>query len=339
MSGCATMRFFYQASLGQLELVNKARPIPEVLKDERVPSRTRQLLGQVSEIKKYGEAQGLKATTNYREYVALNRAAAVWVVSASEPLAFRAKEWSFPVVGSFPYLGWFKQADAIACAEDVKKEGLDVDVRGAGAYSTLGWFRDAILSTMISGAPSGNVETDPALGFLANVVLHESVHATLYIKNQSYFNESFANFVANRMTPQFLRGQLGEQAPEALAYEKAEAESDLRVQKFHETYLKLDALYRSPAPEKSQDNLQAKLAEKAQIIAHLKTELGIKREINNATLIQFRTYNVGMKGFEVLFLKCGQDWKRFFARLAKLRAQDFGKDQSEDFEPLLSGSC
>ncbi len=327
MSGCSTMHFFYQAGLGQLELVNKARPIPEVLKDERVPLRTRKLLGEVTEIKKFGEAHGLKATPNYREYVALDRQAAVWVLSASDALAFKAKEWRFPIVGSFPYLGWFNQTDAINYAKSVKTDGLDVDVRGAGAYSTLGWFRDAVLSTMI---PLG----DQALGALVNVVLHESVHATLYIKNQSYFNESLANFVANQMTAVYLRERLGAQAPELIAFKKGEAESERRVLKFHETYLKLDALYRTPAAQKSDEQ---KREEKMQILAAFKTDLGIKREINNATLIQFRTYNVGMKGFEALYSKCAQDWKCFFASLSKLRSEDFGRDQSEDFERLLLG--
>src|SRR5205814_2292022 len=98
---------------------------------------------------------------------------AVWVVSACEPLRFHSKEWGFLFVGSFPYLGWFDLENARRFRDELRAEGWDADLRGAAAYSTLGYFRDAVLSSMI---PEG----DEALGELVNVVLHESVHATLY---------------------------------------------------------------------------------------------------------------------------------------------------------------
>jgi predicted aminopeptidase len=40
-------------------------------------------------------------------------------------------------------------------------------------------------------------EGDTALGELVNVILHESVHATIYLPDQSAFDESLASFVAD----------------------------------------------------------------------------------------------------------------------------------------------
>ncbi len=216
LTGCAGLGYLLQAGKGQLEISNRAKPIDEVLKDERTPPRLKALLARIPEIKSFGERHGLKATSNYTEYVDLKRPAAVWVVSASEPLKFEPRRWSFPIVGSFTYLGWFDRKSAEEFGEELRKEGLDVYVRGASAFSTLGWFRDPVLSTMIGSG-------DTALGELANVVLHESVHATFYLKHQSYFNESLASFVADRMTPQYLASAPLVTRAEVDSYVEAEA--------------------------------------------------------------------------------------------------------------------
>lgn len=324
------MQYLFQASEGQMELFNKARPIPEVLKDERTPPRIRALLAEVEPIKRFGESQGLRPTPNYRDYVKLDRPAVVWVVTASEPLRFKAKEWSFPIVGSFPYLGWFDLPDARAYASKLAHQGYDVDVRGAGAYSTLGWFSDPVLSTMI---PPG----EEALGELVNVILHESTHATVYINGQSYFDESLANFVADRMTPQYLKARHGEDKAALSAYLGAERDYGEAEQALHGAYEKLEKLYASPLSD------QEKLEEKRRYLSELRRKLGFRRDINNATLIQYRTYNAGAKGFEALYQACGGDWRRFLRSVSRLKPGSFSMPQQESLgpvlRPLIEGGC
>jgi predicted aminopeptidase len=231
-------------------------------------------------------------------------------VSACEELSFTSKVWRFPIAGSFPFLGWFDLDAAKEFAASLKAEGWDVDVRGASAYSTLGWFRDAILSTMIR-------EGEEAMGELVNVVLHESVHATLYVDGQSHFNESLAEFVAGRLTPKYLE-QRG-YAEEARAYARAVEAGASRERKFHEAYDRLSALYGSSRSR------EEKLAEKERVFASLKDELKIKRELSNASLVQFRTYHVGGAEFAALLDRCGGDWNRFWSALRKLDgASSFG---------------
>src|SRR5206468_11910645 len=131
-------------------------------------------------------------------------------VSACEKLRFQSKVWNFPFVGSFPYLGWFDLEDGRSFARELKAEDngkWDVDLRGAAAYSTLGWFRDPVVSSMI---PEGK----EALGELVDVVLHESTHATYYISGQAFFNESIASFVADKLTPFYLDAKLGKGSEE-----------------------------------------------------------------------------------------------------------------------------
>lgn len=330
LTGCSTLGYLFQASKGQLSLMQHARPIVEVVQDERTPPRIRELLSYVPLIKAYGEKNGMKSTRNYTEYVKLNRKAAVWVVSACEELRFESKEWKFPVVGSFPYLGWFDLEDARQFASELKSQGWDVDLRGAAAYSTLGWFRDAILSSMI---PEGQ----EALGELINVVLHESVHATLYIQGQAYFDESVASFVADHMTPQYLAELKGNPSPEFEAYVRDLKESEEIQQQFHEAYLHLEALY------SSKDNDEQKKAKKKLILSQLQGKLKSKREINNATLIQYKEYHSDKKSFEALFDACEKDWKNFFKALSQLNRDSFARPQQEDLvpvlKPLIEGHC
>jgi predicted aminopeptidase len=309
-------------------MINHARPIAEVLKDERTPPRVRDVLSRIPDIKRFGEGYGIKPTGNYTDYVKLDRAAASWVVSASEELRFRSRQWSFPIVGSFPYLGWFDRKDADEYAEELRREGWDVDVRGASAYSTLGWFRDAVLSTMI---PSG----DEALGEVVNVIIHESVHATLYIKGQAYFNESLASWVADQLTPVYLRSKGAEQAGALQAWLESERLAEERQSALFKAYRELAALYGSgkPDPEKREG--------KARILASLMEKLKFRRPVNNATLIQFRTYGIGRPQYEALFKSCGGDWKRFWAALFKLKESSFSTLQQENLgavlDPLAQG--
>lgn len=318
VSGCSSLGIGYliQAGRGQLELSNRARPVEEVIRDSRTSQRIRTLLGSIPEIKKWGEYHGLKATQNYTQYVALNRNAAVYVVSASKPLKFEPYTWSFPIVGSFTYVGWFSEAAAGKYANQVKQTGLDVDVRGASAYSTLGWFRDPILSTMIR-------EGDYAFGDLAETILHESVHATVYIKGQSYFNESLAEFVAQKMVRQYLRESKGEQSSELLAYLKGQEYSEKYTKTMHEAYSKLDALYHSLISDAE------KLEQKRALLEQVRADLQITRPINNATLIQFKTYGTAEAEFTALLEACGGEISQFLNRVGRLRDSDFDQPQSE----------
>ena len=311
-----------QASRGQLALLNGAKPISEVIQDERTPPRIRDLLKQMSVIKHFGEENGLKPTKNYTDYVNLNRSAAVWVVSACEPLKFVPRQWSFPVVGSFTYLGWFDLEAAKNHARDLKKENLDVDVRGATAYSTLGWFKDSVLSSMI---PEG----DAALGELADVVLHESVHATYYIKNQSYFNESIASFVADELTPEYLKQVKGADSSEAKSFILAEESSEKRERVFHAAYIDLENLYNSNKADSE------KLSEKQKILDSLKQKLGTQRDFNNATLIQFKTYGTAKPEFEAVFRSCGSNWSQFWKKMKSIDEASFEHSQQEKLAPML----
>ena len=330
LCGCSSLQYAFQAGRGQMEIFNRARPIPEVLLDPKTSPRTKELLGSIENVKRFGEAHGISPTPNFTSYVDLKRSAAVWVVSACEPLKFQSKHWSFPIIGSFPYLGWFNPSDAERYASDLEKEGWEVDVRPADAYSTLGWFKDPILSTMISEGPNEFAQ-------LVNVVLHESVHASHFVKDQSYFNESLAEFVAGRLTIEYLDQIFGPHSDQKKSYVQSVEEQKKRMSLFCRAYWDLNSVYLSSKPV--EEKLQAKQA----IMTHLNQAARVKRKINNATLVQYKTYHTGKKGFEELFKCSHSDWALFMTHLRSITPEVFSRPNQSNlsivFTPLIHEVC
>jgi predicted aminopeptidase len=327
LSGCSSIHFLYQAGKGQLRLLNRARPLQDVIDDPRTDPKMADLLKQVAVIKKFGETYGLKPTPNYQDYVKLDQDAVVYVVTVSEALQFKPKIFSFPIVGSFNYLGWFGREDAEKFAAQFEKAGDDVDLRGASAYSTLGWFKDPLLSTMIpsrDGIPSPD-----ALPELVNVVIHESVHATLYLNDQSYFNESLAVFVADILTEKYFKEK---GLIESQAWKNYVDRRDYFVkmqERMSRAYQDLKKVYDSKLSD------EEKRSQKKTYIDQLQSELKFRRPITNATLIQFQTYDPSDHGFGSLFKKYHENIPEFFTALQKLKKSDFKKEHETDLKPLL----
>lgn len=328
--GCTWTHYLVQAAGGQIEILEKRRPLDEVVADPNVPARVRRLLAEVPRIKAFGETQGLKATSNYRTYADLQRPAVVWVVSACEELSFKPKKWSFPIVGSVPYLGWFAKDDAERFAWDLRQEGWEVDVRTASAYSTLGWFDDPVLSTMIHDGPED-------LGELADVVLHESMHATHYVDGQTAFDESIANFVGDRLAIRWLAKVVGPDAAATRAFAHSEEHRLRRITLMRSAYRALVKLYDSDLPANT------KRAEKSMILGRLRTEVGARRAINNATLFELESYRGGEEELDRLLVACSGDFPRLIRSLQRITKDSFSEPQQRDLSsvirPLLAQNC
>jgi len=324
LSGCTSLRFVAQAAGGQWELAAAARPIPEVIEDPKTPELTRRLLSEVESVRRFAWQNGLNVSGNYEKYVELDREYPIWFVNASHPLAFRARTFSFPIVGSFPGLAWFDKKDAEEFRDSLAAQGLDVNMRGVGAFSTGGWFDDPIVWSMLSDMPG-------ALASLVNTVLHESLHATVLIKDQQYYNESLASFVGDTMAAHYLQQRSGERMPAELrAYLQSRRLGQQRAKKLNEVHQELDAVYRSKIPDAE------KYAKKQQIIDALVRDMRFINRPNNATLIGFKLYHVGKDDFSELFAACGYSWRRFLNAAASLETKDFGEEQRAEFGPVVA---
>ena len=323
-AGCgAPAKFVLHAAEGQLDLYRSSRPIADVVKDHRTPEDVRQLLSEVPRVKHFALEHGLAISDNYDNYVALHRRYVVWFVNASDPLVFYPKAFWFPIVGSFPGLGWFDEGLAKKHAAALSREGWDVSVRGVRAFSTGGWFSDPILSSMFT-------DSDNAVGYLVNVILHESLHATVLIKDQQFYNESLASFVGDQMTLEYLSQRFGPNSDVMTTYLEEVAKGEAAEQLLSDRYQELEVLYASELP------VREKLLKKQKIMRELYVRLGFDDLPTNATLIGTRLYDVGQLEFAQLLKACGRDWNRFIFVTASVHGQHFEAPQQEQFAGLVS---
>lgn len=318
--GCLMPRYLSQAAHGQLYLLGHNRPITEVVRDPDVDLRTRMLLAEIPAIKAYGAAHGLDTRRNYNTYVDLPTSAAVWFVGAADPVRFKPIKWCFPIVGCFAGLGWFDEDDALAHRRQLEAAGYDVIARPASAYSTGGWFPDPVLSTMLS-------DDDDAMPELANVILHESVHATVLVPDQPFFNESFAEYVADAMTDQWVVETFGAGSPEQVTWTLSQAVRRARTSRLVAAHEALETVYDGDQPR------AAKLAEKKRIIDELVDDLRLVRRPNNASLIELQVYTAGAAAHIRAHRACG-DLRRLVDTARTLRRKDFTKELQEDLDPI-----
>lgn len=323
LTGCLYTQYVAQAADGELDLLSRARPIEQVVRDPNTPLRTAMLLAEIPAIREYGKSYGLTITRNYKSYSDLGdrRPATVWFVGAADPLHFRPIPWCFPIAGCFPGLGWFDEDDAVAFKLELDAKGYDAVVRPAGAFSTGGWFPDPVVSTMLGGG-------DSALPELANVILHESVHATAFVQDEQFFNESFANYIADALTENWVELRFGPGSPEEVSWRLGQALNLPRVARQLETYKALKAVYEDKTLSTAE-----KLKRKGAIIDELMADLHLRKRPNNATINEVRLYNGGAAALRKAHRACG-DLRSLVLAGKHLRRSDFTKNTQEDLAPI-----
>lgn len=327
-SGCLMPRYLAQAGYGQLDLLTRARPVDEVLRDPDVPLAIRELLAEIPVIKAFGRQSGLRITRNYKTYVQLEHDYAVYFVGAAPKLSLESRKWCFPIAGCFTGLGWFDEEDAVEFKQQLEADGWDAMARPAGAYSTGGWFPDPLVSSML---PDGDPDTlDEETGFadLANVVLHESVHATILVGDEPYFNEGIAEYLGDQLTDELLVLKFGADSKEVTDYRADQAWRATYIARQLEAVEALKAVYASASPD------DAKLEQKAKIIDALMKDLGLRRRPNNANLVEVRVYHSSYEGFAAVHQRCGSLGK-LIAAGKQVSRSDFSEDLQEEFAPVL----
>jgi predicted aminopeptidase len=169
----------------------------------------------------------------------------------------------------------------------------------------------------------------PVLGNLADVVLHESVHATVHVNGQGPFNESIALYIARGLTPLYLRETYGAGSAPLADYLAASREREAEDAVLLRAYQELARLYAGPA------DTATKLARKQEIFAQLGHDLEIDEPLNNGVLIDFRTYRTGEAELAAMFERCGRRWDRFIAALAAVEEDLFTEEQQESLAPVI----
>jgi predicted aminopeptidase len=299
----------------QAEMLGARVPIEKVRRQGSLSPKQLAALDVVEDVKAFGRELGLRATKNY-DSVALGFNRRIYNVSACAPLAFASKTWWFPIVGRVPYLGYFTDKDARASADKLTGEGYDVYVGQTGAYSTLGWFRDPILPSMLEWS-----EYD-----LAETILHELTHATVWIPGGVPFNESLASFVGEEGAFRYLEARHGKDSAQYRQARERFEDDERWHALLRGVYVDLEAVYADPATDAA-----TKAARKAAVIASMPervaaapfhTPAPYARAAtgvwNNARLAMFRTYHSNRPAFATLLARENGDLLRFVERVRQV---------------------
>ncbi len=296
--------YLYQLAKGQAALLWKAEPIDKVLKTGTLSPDQRAKLELVQAIRAFAQREiGLNTSKNYTTYVDIGRGPVSWNLVVCPQDRLEPLEWSYPVVGAVPYRGYFDRAKAEKARDQYVADGYDTYLRPVGAYSTLGWFSDPVLSSMLRYSE----------GNLADLIIHELTHATVWIEGDVTFNESLASFVGETGALMWLQRKYGTDS-EAVRRVLDERADGVVFRKFmRDITSRLNSLYQSDSPHKITQRQQ--IFDSARTEFHtlpLKTDLYARFpswELNNARMALYRVYRERTDVFARVYQACDNDLK------------------------------
>jgi predicted aminopeptidase len=325
-----------RAAYEQGKILLARRSISSVLQDPETPLDQREKLEVVLQARAFSEKLGLNPGGSFTKYSKVDRDPLAWVVVGSRRDSFSLRLWWFPIVGSVPYKGFFDKPEAEAEAANLEASGYETWVRGTEAFSTLGWFNDPVLSTTLKNPASR----------IVNTVIHESVHSTVWIKNNVTFNESFANFIGTEGALAFFQSQADtcaqsdDQCAKSRDFISASARDRILQYDLSSLiewlYADLDKLYRDESLS-SEQKIQRRAEIFDQLLAPFRErypKITILKSINNAEIVQLKLYLTELLLFQQLFEKEGRNWSPFISRIREIQSA-IDRDSSLDPFTLL----
>lgn len=230
------LQYGYFQAKGQFKIILEAQPIEEFLEDPDYPDSLKNKLRLTQIARKYAtDSLGLHKSGNYTKMFDQKGEVLLWNLSASEPYKLKAYQWDYPILGSMPYKGFFDLEKAREEAKNMKEQHYDIRIRSVGGWSTLGFLEDPLLSNML----------DRSDGALAELIIHELTHATIFIKDEVEFNENLASFIGKQGAEQFLISHFGDSSSLHLQYIQEEKDSKKLTKTILEGALLLDSLYQT----------------------------------------------------------------------------------------------
>ncbi len=309
------VRYLTRAGFEETRILQSREPIVKLVRDNATDPVLRQNLRLVLHTRDYAARLGLEAKETYTTYSDVGRDTLLLVLQAAPKNCICPYTWKYPIVGRIPYKGFFDVRAADREANRFTARGYDVYLRPSGAFSTLGWFEDPLLSTAIS---SDSVE-------LAATVFHEIAHNTLYVKSATPFNESFAQLVGYRSAEAFFRDR-GDSVNARHAADRWHDEIVLGDY-YSALVRRLDSLYsrqpdslaleagRREAAVWARDQLLGPVGKRFRTF---RVDRLAERPINNARLIGSRIYRTRLDLFDRWFERHGRDVRRSVTALETL---------------------
>ncbi len=333
LPGCSTVGYYSQIVTGHMKIVLGKRPVSAVIADQNLDEQTRHRLQVALDARQFAiDRLHLPENDSYTSYYDTGQQFVTWNVIAAEEFSLKPKTWCFPVAGCVSYRGYYAREDAAAYARKLQSAGMDTAITGATAYSTLGWFDDPLLNTILNRSDAS----------ITGLIIHELAHQQLYVADDSTFNESFATFVERE-------GLRRWQNDKSVSHETDLVQQmALRAQRrrdfldlLNNTKTGLLTLY---ASGKSESEMRS---EKQQHFEQMKSDYSqlkqtwggyqgydgwFSRPLNNARLAAVGTYNDYLPAFSALFELSGDDFRTFYRasrELAEMPREKRNKRLSE----------
>ncbi len=192
-AACSPM-YVIKAGWAEAKILRARQPISEVIAAPSTDEDTRAKLALAREAREFAMTDlGLDVGDSYTTYAQLERDTLAMVLSAAYRDRLVSRTWWFPIVGHVPYRGFFDLEDALDEQRKLEEDGFDTYLRPTSAFSTLGWFSDPLVSTVVR---YDEVE-------LVATIIHELSHNHLFVPGQVRFNESFATWVGRTGAAEF----------------------------------------------------------------------------------------------------------------------------------------
>lgn len=316
LTGCNSIGYYAQSIGGQWEVLNKRQLISTLLENPDTPEPLHKKLQAILRIRDFATRElNLPNNDSYRSYADLQRPYVVWNVFAAPPLELELQRWCFPFAGCVGYRGYFAEADAQSFAAQLNSEGMETYVSGVAAYSTLGWFDDPVLNTILNRSEAR----------IAGLIFHELAHQQLYVEGDTAFNEAFAVTVELEGVRRWLA--LKNDPQQAEAYALFHQRQDEFVTLVTRARDQLKVMYKQPLSntEKQQRKaiIQTRLREQ---YASLKHQWGgyagydewFAKGLNNAQLGAVTTYRDHVPALQRLLEKQNGDLAAFYRACEQL---------------------
>jgi predicted aminopeptidase len=236
---------------------------------------------------------------------------------ATPEFSVEPEQWCFIFAGCFNYQGFFTEQQAKQFANKLNHQGYDTYVAGSRAYSTLGWFDDPLLNTMLLQNEASRI----------GILFHELAHQKLYLDNDPAFSEAFAVFIEQEGVSRWLAARVESDAL------KQYQQTLQRRSQFHSLLLatrnSLDRLYKSDLSESSKRERKNQLFEQLKLdYAKLKTGWGgyagydkwMGQALNNAHLALVATYREQVDNFQSLLTRLNGDLPAFYQEVERIAA-------------------
>lgn len=312
LNGCST--YYGQLLDGQVQLLRAREPVSRVVADPSRDAKLRAQLRQSQAARDFASSHlHLPDNRSYRLYADVKRSSVVWNVFATEEFSLDPQTHCFPIAGCVAYRGYYSLGAARGEAALQKQAGMDVYIGGVDAYSTLGWFDDPIINTMMDRGDER----------LATLIFHELAHQRFYVKDDSEFNESYATFVEQEGTRQWRAYQ---------GLPPANVDQSKQIHQFTQLVLdtrdRLKALYAQPlapaamrqAKQQAFERMRADYRQlrDSQWNGDKRYDAWVNAPMNNAKLLPFGLYDQWVPAFAALFRQVNGDWPTFFSEVERL---------------------